>query len=346
MSEKKLLAALAGDVQSPPPLWLMRQAGRYLPEYRAVRAGAGSFLDLCYSAKLAAEVTVQPLRRFDFDAAIVFADILLVPHALGQPLEFRENEGPYLEPVTSLADVDAMREVFAGGRLGAGLDAVSETLSLVKRELSASQALIGFCGAPWTVATYMVQGTSKPEQAPARQIAYEADWFSPLMDLLVEVSADYLCDQIEAGADVVQIFDTWSGVLSNAEFERWVEAPTRALVDRVRARHGTVPIIGFPRGAGASYPRYAKSTGVDTLGIDHTMELAWVAGQVDDRFALQGNLDPIALRAGGEVLDRAVDEILSVMRGRAHVFNLGHGILPDTPVEHVERLVARVRAGH
>jgi uroporphyrinogen decarboxylase len=318
---------------------MMRQAGRYLPEYRAVREQAGSFLDLCFNPIHATEVTLQPIRRFGFDAAILFSDILVVPHALGRKVWFVEGEGPRLEPLDSKG-VDALPREIDHFRLVP----VYETVRRVKAALPDNVTLIGFCGAPWTVATYMIAGQGTTDQAPARLFAYrEPDSFARLIDLLAAASADYLVRQLEMGAEVVQIFDTWAGVLPSDEFERWSIEPTRAIVERVRAHVPSAKIIGFPRGAGTNLMRYVERTGVDAVGLDWTVDLGFVREAVQSRVPVQGNLDPLVLRAGGPALDRAVDRIVTLLAGKPFIFNLGHGILPDTPIAHVEQMLARVR---
>jgi uroporphyrinogen decarboxylase len=338
--QPRLLRPFAGEAVSPPPIWLMRQAGRYLPEYRAVRAQAGGFLELCYTPALAAEVTLQPVRRFAFDAAILFADILLVPDALGQRLEFLEGEGPRLDPVRSERDLGRLNRDATRSKFGR----VFETVAKVRQELSHDTALIGFCGAPWTVATYMVGGQASDDQAHARQWA-EADpaGFGRLIDLLAEVSVDYLAGQVAAGADVVQIFDTWAGRLSGEDFRRWVIGPTKAIVQGLRQRHPKVPVIGFPRGAGPQTMAYVAETGVDGVGCDTAMPLELMAGELAGKAVVQGNLDPQLLVAGGEAMERRVAEILTALSGKPFIFNLGHGIVPQTPPENVARLVNLVR---
>jgi uroporphyrinogen decarboxylase len=316
----------------------MRQAGRYLPEYRKTREQAGSFLDLCFTPDLAAEATLQPIRRFDFDAAILFSDILVVPHALGQTVWFEEGHGPILAPLPKdLA-------VFDPGSVVEKLSPVFETIRLVRGALAPEKALIGFCGAPWTVATYMIAGRGSTDHFAARRLALEnPEKLRALIDILVEASVLYLIAQIDAGADVVKIFDSWAGVLDAEGFARWVTAPMQAIVERVKAARPDVPVIGFPRGAGARLGAFAKATGADAVAVDWTMPMEEASRLVPAQTALQGNLDPLRLVVGGEALDRGVDEILSAMHGRPHIFNLGHGITPDTPVENVARLVARVR---
>jgi uroporphyrinogen decarboxylase len=338
----RFLRALAGHTQQTPPIWLMRQAGRYLPEYRQIRASAASFLDFCHTPKLATEATLQPIRRFGFDAAIVFSDILVVPDALGQRVSFESGEGPRLKPIESRADFAALRQTPDLARL----EPLFETLGRVRAHLPDEVAVIGFCGAPWTVASYMVAGQGTSDQAPARLFAYRHPaLFAELIALLVEVSADYLVRQLQAGAQAVQIFDSWAGVLPAAELERWCLQPLRALVARVRAKAPDAPIIAFPRGIGAALTRFAPVEGLAAISLDTTVAPDWAAAALPGDLALQGNLDPLALLAGGDSLDEGVDRILAGFAGRPHIFNLGHGILPETPLEHVERLVRRVRGG-
>jgi uroporphyrinogen decarboxylase len=319
----------------------MRQAGRYLAEYRATRAKAGTFLDLCYAPALAAEVTLQPIRRYGFDAAILFADILLVPDALGQKLDFVEGEGPRLEPIRSAADLARLRPNATRPKY----DRVCETVARLRQDLPDDTTLIGFCGAPWTVATYMVEGRGSPDQAQARLWAYrDPAGFQALIDLLVESSIEYLCGQAEAGADVLQIFDTWAGSLPETEFAHWVIAPTRRIVEGVRRRHPNVPVIGFPRGAAGKAMRYIEATGVQGLGCDTTVPAAEMAAiGTATSVVPQGNLDPLLLVAGGPALDTATLHILAAMQGRPFIFNLGHGIRQETPPENVGRLVQLVR---
>jgi uroporphyrinogen decarboxylase len=340
VGRKPLLQVLAGERQSVPPVWLMRQAGRYLPEYRAVREKAGGFLDLCLNPELAAEVTLQPVRRFSFDAAILFSDILVVPLALGRKVAFLAGEGPKLEPLTDAAGVAGLRDGLAADVV----DPVYETVRRVSQALDEKTALIGFCGAPWTVATYMVAGEGTPDQAPARRLAYsDPALFARLIDRLTAASIDYLVGQLTAGVECVQIFDTWAGVLPAQEFARWSIAPTRRIVEGVRARVPNAKIIGFPRGAGAKLWRYVQETDVDAVGIDWTADLGFVRDRVQVLRPVQGNVDPLALLAGGDALDRAVDAVLGAFSARPFVFNLGHGILPETPIAHVERMLRRVR---
>jgi uroporphyrinogen decarboxylase len=337
---KSFLAALDGWRQKTPPIWLMRQAGRYLPEYREIRSKAPSFLDFCYSPALATEATLQPIRRFGFDAAILFSDILVIPDALGQSVSFESGEGPRLKPIETSADLAALREAPEWSRLAP----VFETVARVRQSLPAETALIGFCGAPWTVASYMIAGRGTPDQAPARLLAYrEPKLFAALIDRLVEASAAYLLRQIEAGAEAVQIFDSWSGVLPPAEFERWCVKPLERIVAHLRAESPAIPIIAFPRGAATQLVKFADLTGLSAIGLDTAVEPRAAAALLPGRLALQGNLDPLALVAGGRALDEAVARVLQGFEGRAHIFNLGHGILPETPIAHVERLMALVR---
>lgn len=316
----------------------MRQAGRYLSEYRAVRAEAGSFLDLCYNPELAAEVTLQPIRRFGFDAAILFSDILVIPHALGQKLWFVEGEGPRLAPVLAEARLEELTP--APERL----EPVLETVRKVKAALPPEVTFIGFAGSPWTIATYMVEGRGSRDQATTRKMAYgEPERFGKLIDAITEQTISYLLGQIEAGVEVVQLFDSWAGTLSPDQFRQWVIAPTKRIVEAIREQHPGFPIIGFPKGAGSKLIEYAEKTGVSAVGLDETVDPAWANAALPKGLPVQGNLDPLALRAGGETLDKALDAILQALDGRPHIFNLGHGILPDVPVAHVERLLARLR---
>ncbi|CAN7693458.1 uroporphyrinogen decarboxylase [Bosea sp. LjRoot9] len=340
-SKPVFLRALDGETLVTPPLWLMRQAGRYLPEYRELRAKAGSFLALCYNPEMAAEVTLQPIRRFGFDAAILFSDILVVPQALGQALWFAEGEGPRLEPV---ADEERLRAI-DGQADQDKLAPIIETVRRVRAALPRETALIGFCGAPWTVATYMVAGRGTPDQGPAKELFMrDPDLFQRLIDRIVVSSIDYLNAQIEAGVDAVQIFDSWAGSLGPAEFERWCIAPTKRIVEGVRARHPQTRIIGFPRGAGALIPGYVTATGVDVAGLETDIDRDFARDAIQSLVPVQGHLDPLILRAGGPELEREVAAIRSAFGARPFVFNLGHGILPDTPIAHVERLIAAVRA--
>ncbi len=339
---KSLLKVMDGEVCFPPPVWLMRQAGRYLPEYQALRAKAPSFLEFCYTPALAAEATLQPVRRFGFDAAILFSDILVIPDALGQKVAFEPDEGPKLDPILTAEDFAKLNTELDSGRLSP----VFETIQRVKTTLPADTALIGFCGAPWTLACYMIAGKSVPDQAPARLFAYrQRDLFQSLIDRLVQASIDYLGQQIEAGVEAVQIFDTWAGVLPFAEFERWCLMPVEAIVAGLRLRHKDARVIGFPKGAGHHLMDFAARTGVNVLGLDSSADPRWAAKKLDRGLVLQGNLDPLALAAGGTALETGVQQILSAFRGRPHIFNLGHGVLPHTPIKHIEFMLDILRGG-
>jgi uroporphyrinogen decarboxylase len=338
--EKPFLDVLKGKRQPIPPAWMMRQAGRYLPEYRAVREQAGGFLDLCFSPKLAAEVTLQPVRRFHFDAAILFSDILVIPHALGQRVGFEAGEGPRLTPLQELGGLAALRDELDQKMLAP----IYETVELVKTALPDNVALIGFCGAPWTVATYMIAGRGTPDQAPARIFAYrDPDSFSALIDRLVQASAAYLVQQLRAGAEAVQLFDTWAGVLAPEEFERWCVQPAKKIVALLRRDIPDAKIIAFPRGAGTNLLRYIEQVPIDAVGLDWAIDRTFAREQIQCRVPVQGNLDPLALLAGGAALDRAVDLTLGAFAAGPFILNLGHGILPETPIAHVEQMLKRVR---
>ena len=333
-----LLDTLRGKSGSRRPIWLMRQAGRYLPEYRALRAEKGGFLELMYDSEAAAEITLQPTRRFGFDGAILFSDILVIPHALGQDLAFLAGEGPQLSPPlvdATLASLQAVPE-----RLGP----IYRTVRLVREQLGEETTLLGFAGSPWTVATYMIAGEGSRDQQAPRLMAYrDPQALQTIVDAVVELSIEYLSGQIEAGAEAVQLFDSWAGSLAPTEFERWVIAPNAKIVSALKARHPQVPVIGFPKGAGAKLPAYACETGVQAVGLDETIDPAWAGRELPAGLAVQGNLDPLLLLAGGDALDTAARRILDALAGRPHVFNLGHGIDKETPIEHVERLLKVVR---
>jgi uroporphyrinogen decarboxylase len=331
---------LEGSAEKTPPVWLMRQAGRYLPEYRELRAKAGSFWTMALTPAYAAEVTLQPIRRFGFDAAILFSDILTVPEALGQKVTFTEGEGPSLKPVTSSRGFVEDREAWARY-----FEPVYEALRLTRAGLPAETTLLGFAGAPWTLATYLAAGAGGDEQKAAKLWAYrDPEGFGYLLDILADCVAFHLIRQLDAGADAVQIFDSWAGGVPAALFERAVVAPTKKIVETVRAARPDARIIGFPRATTlVGYEAYAKATGVDALSLDTSAPMGWAARDLN--CAVQGNLDPIALIAGGAALDKAVDDILDAMAGRPHIFNLGHGILPETPIPHVEQLLKRIRQG-
>lgn len=337
---KKLLNVLRGNQEDTPPMWLMRQAGRYLPEYRELRAQKGGFLELAYDSESATEITLQPIRRFGFDAAILFSDILVIPHAMGQDLWFETGEGPRLAP--RLADSRLEDFKPAPERLLPVLDTVRKVAAALPPETT----FLGFAGSPWTVATYMVHGQGSKDQSEARRMAHaEPERFGALIEAIISATVDYLAGQIDAGVDAVQLFDSWAGSLSPAQFEKWVIAPNAEIVRRLKARHPNAPIIGFPKGAGGKLAAYAEGTGVDALGLDETVDPHWANRELPKGLPVQGNLDPLALISGGADLESAVRNILSAFADRPHVFNLGHGILPDTPIEHVEKLLTLVRKG-
>lgn len=340
MTDKPLLNVLAGKTMAVPPIWLMRQAGRYLPEYREVRQTAGSFVDLCLNPELAAEVTLQPIRRFGMDGAILFSDILIVPYGLGQPLKFVEGRGPVLEPVSDRAALERLDPTALRARVGN----VFETVERVRADLPENVTMIGFSGSPWTVITYMVEGGSSKDYATTKRWAYsDPEGFQALIDLVVEGTIDYLRGQAEAGAEVLKLFDSWAGVLSTSLFRMAVIEPTKRIVSAIKADYPDLPIIGFPRAAGAHYLDYIDEVGVDAVAVDTAMPIRWAAENIQSRMPIQGNLDPIALIAGGNALDQEVDAILEAAASRPFIFNLGHGILPTTPIEHVEQLLKRIR---
>lgn len=338
---KPMLRALAGETLPTPPVWIMRQAGRYLPEYRATRAQAGSFLDLCYTPELAAEVTLQPIRRFGFDAAILFADILLVPQALGLDLRFVEGEGPRLSTVTTSDEVARLRPAEAAHDT---LAPVYETVRRVAAALPPETTLIGFAGAPWTVATYMIAGRGTPDQAPARRMIYaDPAGFDALIDRITEATIAYLDAQVDAGAEVVKLFDSWAGALPGPLFRRYAVAPAARIVAALRARRPGLPVIGFPRGAGAGYEGFAAATGVSAVALDAGVDPAWAARVLQPTVCVQGNLDPLLLVAGGAALERATRACVAAFAGGPHVFNLGHGVTPDADPRNVEAMLRAIR---
>jgi len=340
-SDKSLLAVLDGSTTQRPPIWFMRQAGRYLPEYREVRAKAGGFVELCLNPEMAAEVTLQPVRRFDLDAAIIFSDILIVPHALGVDLWFEENEGPRLAPVNDRETFKSMADV-----LDRGITArVYEAIATVRATLPTNVALIGFCGAPWTVATYLIAGRGTENQAPAKNLMHaDAKLFGEIIDRLTEATALHLIGQVDAGAEVVQIFDTWAGSLDAANYERWCVAPTAKIVEAVRTAKPQAKVIVFPKGVSLDgTARLVEACSADAVSLDQFVDRNDARARLEGTCALQGNLAPETLLAGGEALDREVDQILADFRGASHIFNLGHGILKETPIAHVERMIMRAR---
>lgn len=336
--DKPLLSVLRGERRDPVPMWLMRQAGRYLPEYRELRAAKGGFLDMAYDPETAAEITLQPLRRFAFDGAILFSDILVVPHAMGMDLSFVAGEGPRLAPRLAEARIRDLKPAIER------LEPIYETVRWVKAKLTPETTFLGFAGSPWTVATYMIAGQGSREQAEARELAYaDPGKMDAILDIVSRITVDYLSKQIEAGVDAVQLFDSWSGSLSPAQFERLVIARTAWIVDELKKRHPATPVIGFPKGAGGKLRAYASETGVDALGLDETVDPNWAAKELPEGLPVQGNLDPLALIAGGEPLRASVRRILDAFADRPHIFNLGHGIQQTTPIGHVEELVALVK---
>jgi len=339
-SDKIFLKALQGEVLEQPPLWMMRQAGRYLDEYRKVREQAGSFLKLCYNPELACEVTLQPIRRFGFDASILFADILVVPDALGQDVRFETGEGPRLNPITNLEELKQLDL----SKVDEKFNSIAETVKLIKAGLPKDTALIGFCGSPWTVATYIVGGQGTVNQAPARSVAYsDPEFFQALMDILVVASIDYLSRQVEAGAEALQLFDSWAGSLPVDQFERWVIEPTVRIVDALRVKYPHIPIIGFPRGAGPLYTRYIEAVNVQGVSVDETIDPKWARDHLQSKVTVQGNVDSLALMAGGDALKRQVDMVFEAWSDGPFIFNLGHGIQQFTPLDHVEQFIKLVR---
>jgi len=340
MSNNKLfLQALNGEKTSRPPFWFMRQAGRYLPEYMERRSVAGSFLDLCYNPDFAVEVTHQPLRRFHMDAAILFSDILVIPHALGQDLDFIKGEGPKLTPVNNAEKLEQLNM----DKLHSHLDPVYQTVKRLSREIPEDTALIGFAGAPWTVATYMVQGHGSSDQAAARIMAYQdRKTFQQLIDLLVTSTSEYLLKQVEQGAEALQIFDTWAGNLPNDEFDQWAIKPVQKIIEIIRGKYPSIPIIGFPRGAADRYPRFIRETGVTAVSVDTSLAPEWVRDHIQPLCPVQGNLDPLLLVAGGEQMENRVRHILDILSDGPFIFNLGHGIVPQTPVENVARVAEMI----
>ena len=340
MSKQLILDVLRGATSERPPFWLMRQAGRYLPEYRKLRADAGSFMDLCLTPKLAAEVTLQPIRRFRPDGAILFSDILIIPYGLGQSLRFEEGVGPVLEPVENSSDLSRLSPDGSWSQI----EATYETVSRVSQDLPEDVALIGFAGAPWTVATYMVEGRSSKDFAKIKQWAFsDPKGFSALIDMLVEATIRHLGSQIEAGASIVKLFDSWAGVLAPDQFETWVIQPIRRITDQLKQDYPQIPIIGFPKGAGVQYRAFVEQSGVDAVALDTSVPTEWAAREIQPLMPVQGNLDPIALVAGGDVMRSAAARIRTNLGGGPFVFNLGHGVIPITPPEHVEELARFLR---
>jgi uroporphyrinogen decarboxylase len=332
--------ALNGQKTNKVPIWIMRQAGRYLPEYMQTRGEAGDFLSLCYNPELACEVTMQPIRRYDFDAAILFSDILVIPHALGQEVRFVQGEGPKLDALTSLEDIEKLDI----SRIHDHLAPVYETVERIRENLDDEKTLIGFCGAPWTVACYMLEGGGSKEFLKIKDFAFRhEEAFQKLIDILVESSSAYLLKQVEQGANVIQLFDSWAGVLDAQSFQKWVIEPNSQIVKNLRAVHPDLQIIGFARGAGEKVADFAKGTKVNGVGLDTSMDRQWAAREVQGEFCVQGNLDPAIMRAGGKILDEHVISILDDLSDGPFIFNGGHGVIKDTPPEHVARVVELVR---
>lgn len=343
MAEKTILRALAGETLETPPIWMMRQAGRYLPEYRATRAQAGDFLSLCYNSKLAAEVTLQPIRRYGFDASILFADILLLPQALGADLWFVTGEGPRLSTIETQADFDKLN---AASAIHETLNPVYETVRILRRELPKETTLIGFAGAPWTVATYMVAGRGTPDQGPAHKLKDEnPEVFDQIINILIEGTVDYLSKQIEAGAEVVKLFDSWAGSLKGADFDRYALEPAKKIISELKARHPDVPVIAFPRGAGERYVGFAKATGADCVALDDGVTPEWAAANVQVDGCVQGNLKSSHMVTGGQDLVDETRKIVEALGKGPHIFNLGHGITPDADPENVQLMIDTVRNG-
>lgn len=338
---KKLLRSLAGETLPTPPVWMMRQAGRYLPEYRATRGEAGDFLSLCYNSELAAEVTLQPIRRYGFDAAIMFADILLIPDALGADLWFVTGEGPRLSTITG---PEGLKPLKGKDDIHDHLAPIYETLRILSRELPSDVTLIGFAGAPWTVATYMIAGRGTPDQGPAHALK-DADraTFEALLDLLTEATIEYLSKQIDAGAEVVKLFDSWAGSLKGEDFTRYALAPAKRIISELKARHPGIPVIAFPRQAGEAYKGFAKAVGADCLAIDTGVDPAWAAEHLQPDSCVQGNLDPKHMVTGGQALVDETRRIVDALKGGPHIFNLGHGITPDADPENVHKMLDAIR---
>ena len=337
---KKILEALSGKVFDAPPIWLMRQAGRYLPEYKQIRKNAGSFLDMCYNPELAAEVTLQPIRRFGFDAAIIFSDILVVPHALGVGLSFEEGTGPVLEKIDSREKIENLKRE----NIESKLKPVFEAIKIVRKSLPEETALIGFAGAPWTVATYMIEGRGSKDFSGVKKFAFSnSEDFNTLISLLTDVTIDYLIMQIEAGAEIIKIFDSWAGVLAENEFDNWVIKPIKKIIEQLKKKYPQVPVIAFPKGAGISYEKFIRETNPDAIAVDYTVPVKWIKDNLQKKKTVQGNLDPSILVGDKKRLVEEIKKIKEELCGGPFIFNLGHGILPYTPIENVEILIKTVR---
>jgi len=342
--EKLLLNVLNGKKHDPPPIWLMRQAGRHLPEYNKLREQTKNFLDFCYSPDLCIEATIQPIKRYQLDAAILFSDILVIPDALGQQVNFISGKGPVLEPISTFDKIQKLNINLMDEKLSPIYDSIQQ-ISKELRGFTNNPALIGFAGGPWTIATYMVEGGGSKDYQNTRKWAYESpEEFEQLIDLLVDGISKHLIQQIHAGIEVVQIFDSWAGILSPFQFDRWVIAPTKKIIGRIKKKFPEIPIIGFPRGAGSLYKQFVEQTGVDAISLDHTIPLTWVTENLNKNIVVQGNLDNLSLLVGGTLMEAEIINILAAFSGRPFIFNLGHGVLPNTPISNVERLIKLVRS--
>ncbi len=341
MSDKNLLRVLAGETLKTPPVWVMRQAGRYLPEYRALRETAGGFLDLCYNPDFATEVTLQPIRRFGFDAAILFADILLIPQALGMKLWFETGEGPRLDPVTNMAEIINLKPI---EDIHKTLNPIYETVGRLSEELPKETTLIGFAGAPWTVATYMVAGRGTPDQGPARKLMYEDPIaFSKLIDIITDATIEYLARQVKAGAEVVKLFDSWSGALGGSCFEKYALKPAIRIATELKRRFPGLPVIGFPRGSGGGYIQFADAGCFDALALDTSIPAAWARDNLQAKVAVQGNLDPMHMVTGSDMLVSETQRLLDILGGGRYIFNLGHGITPQGDPKNLEKMLKVIR---
>jgi uroporphyrinogen decarboxylase len=343
-NQKLIIKVLKGNKATRPPLWLMRQAGRHLPEYNKLRLQSKNFLDLCYSQDLCVDATLQPIKRYGFDAAILFSDILVVPDALGQHVQFIPGTGPVLQPISTVKEINELNINRLLQHLSPIYKAIEKSVLCLK-DFPSKPALIGFVGAPWTLATYMVEGGSSRDHQKTRRWAYESPKeFNQLIDLLIDATSQHLLQQIESGVEVIQIFDSWAGVLSPLQFDRWVIEPTKKIIDRIKVKFPDLPVIGFPRGAGLLYKNFIEETGVDAVSIDSSVPLNWAVENLQKNVVVQGNLDNLALLVGGDLLEAEITNVLTAFSNGPFIFNLGHGVLPDTPISHVERLVERVHS--
>jgi uroporphyrinogen decarboxylase len=343
-NQKLLINVLKGHKAIRPPLWLMRQAGRHLPEYNKLRLQSKNFLDFCYSQNLCVDATLQPIKRYGFDAAILFSDILVIPDALGQQVQFIPGTGPVLQPISTVKEINDLNLSKLLQHLSPIYESIEKVVLRLK-DFSSKPALIGFIGAPWTLATYMVEGGSSRDHQKTRKWAYESpEEFNQLINLLIDATSQHLLQQIRSGVEVIQIFDSWAGVLSPLQFDRWVIGPTKKIIDRIKVKFPDIPIIGFPRGAGLLYKNFIEETGVDAVSIDSAVPLNWAVENLQKTVVVQGNLDNLALLVGGDLLEAEITNVLTALSNGPFIFNLGHGVLPDTPISHVERLVERVHS--